>query len=247
MPGRRGRSAGVSPGLAHHMEVTVAAACVRADGEDPLRLHRQRRGGAFQLQSSSSERRPFQATRVPPSWSSGEASSARVERRPTARAVTASKPSRAEPAGRAPQSAHPTTSAFSIPAASIARRMNSHLRPTDSISTTCAVGRATARARPGNPAPEPISAIRAALARDSTSRPERLSSTWTRQARGGLGHRADRGALPRQELEHGLHGPASRRAERGSGAPLTPRRAARRRRSGGARRLRCRSRRRSGP
>ena len=56
------------------------------------------------------------------------------------------------------------TVALGIPASAMARLMKSHLRPTDSIRSTWALGRATARARPGKPAPAPTSAIRAACA-----------------------------------------------------------------------------------
>ena len=91
MPGRRGRSAGVGPDLAHHVEVAVPAAGVGADGEDPLRLHRER--GVRRVPARPPRRDPACPSRRPgrrPRASSGEASSARVESRPTARAVTAS-------------------------------------------------------------------------------------------------------------------------------------------------------------
>ena len=137
----------------------------------------------------------------------------------------------------------------SMPASAAARRMNSHLRPTDSTRSTSEAGSAAARTRPGNPAPEPISAIRRALRRSSISRPERLSSTWTFQARSGsVTELTD--ARSTESSSRTLT-----RAARAAGSSSTAAAAARARahsevrrpRSDGARPLRCRSRPRRGP
>ena len=78
--------------------------------------------------------------------------------------------------------------------------MKSHLRPTDSIRSTWASGRATARARPGKPAPAPTSAIRSAVAQ--------LGDLEAGEAVGDVDlpgalvdHGADRGALLGEQLE----------------------------------------------
>ena len=93
-------SSGVGPALAQHVQVAVAAARV---GPDPAHLDGliASRGAARPSSaSSSSSRRPFHATSTPPSASRGDASSASVASRPTARAVTASYASPPSGAGR---------------------------------------------------------------------------------------------------------------------------------------------------
>ena len=112
------------------------------------------------------------------------------------------------------------TVALAIPAASMARCMKSHLRPTDSIRSTWASGRATARARPGKPAPAPTSAIRSAVAQ--------LGDLEAGEAVGDVDlpgalvdDRADRGALLGEQLEDlapGASRPAGSSAAVGSGA-----------------------------
>ena len=98
--------------------------------------------------------------------------------------------------------------------------MKSHLRPTDSIRSTWASGRATARTRPGKPAPAPTSAIRPALAQ--------LGDLEAGEAVGDVDlpgalvdDGADRGALLGEQVEDRLQRRAGRegRAPRcGSGA-----------------------------
>ena len=66
------------------------------------------------------------------------------------------------------------------------REITAALRPADSIRSTLASGNAIANARPGKPAPAPTSAIRLARVNGGpTSRPLRLSATWTSSASRG--------------------------------------------------------------
>src|SRR5215218_1402354 len=114
--------------------------------------------------------------------------------------------------------------------------MNSHLRPTDSTRSILAAGRATASTRPGKPAPAPTSAIRVAVRSSGTSRPVRLSRTWTRQARSSTIEltEARSSASRARTVSSFVRALASRSA---AGSPLTRAAAARRSRSDGARRV----------
>ena len=185
-PARRGRSVGVGAALAQHVEVAVAAAGVGPDGEDPLAAPSPGQSAARSSSSSSSSSRRA----LPGDQGAALAEQRRGELGEGREAADGAGGDRVEGLAcrrRAASSSERAlrTSALAIPAAAIARRMNSHLRPTDSTSSTRAAGSATARTRPGNPAPEPISAIREAAASGSTSSPVRLSSTWTFQACAG--------------------------------------------------------------
>ena len=67
-PRAAGKVVGGRPALAHHVQVAVAGARVGAHPSDLHRLHRQARAAARSSSASSSaSRRPFQATRTPPS------------------------------------------------------------------------------------------------------------------------------------------------------------------------------------
>ena len=95
------------------------------------------------------------------------------------------------------------TRALAMPAASAARRMNSHLRPTDSTRSTCAAGSATARARPGKPAPAPTSAIRGGL--PQLGHLEAGEAVGDVHLPGALvDHGADRGPLRGEQVEDHL-------------------------------------------
>ena len=131
-------------------------------------------------------------------------------RRATARAVTASYASRPSPATQLlHSSARPDRCGRSSrPAAPApgARPLRT-LRPALSIRSTCAAGSATASARPGKPAPEPMSAIRRAVAqlrhleaRQRSARCTSAASAGSRTVVGGSGSAASasqqRGELP---------------------------------------------------
>ncbi len=78
-----------------------------------------------------------------------------------------------------------TTRALATPAKGRRPSMNAHLRACDSTSRTSAAGRATARANPGKPAPEPRSAIFFTPVIASTSSATSESAMCTSIARTG--------------------------------------------------------------
>ncbi len=106
--------------------------------------------------------------------------------------------------------------ALGIPAASIARRMKSHLRPTDSIRSTSGVGKRHgegearepgARPNVGDPRGGPqLGDLEAGEAVGDVDLPGAL-----------VDHRADRGSLLGEQLEHDTKLPLGLPVERGRG------------------------------
>ncbi len=119
---------------------------------------------------------------TPPSRRSGAAYSTRTPSGASARAVTRSW--RPIPSGHDSARAL-TTVTLPSPSSPAARSRNAHFRRTLSTSATCVSGSEIARARPGNPPPEPRSATVLASRTVSISSATSESATWTSTPRAG--------------------------------------------------------------
>src|SRR5215212_3046073 len=183
IPARRGNSGGVGATFSKTCKCRFSEDGYGCTGNTSLAAIPTFSAAAAPARSSNTSRAPFHATKTPLSRRSGAAYSTSSASGPTARAVTASYAPAPPPSAsgtRAKSSARAVTErALVRPTAWVNRSITAVFRPEDSSRSTRARGRASASTSPGNPAPAPMSAIRRADASSRTSRPDRLSATWT--------------------------------------------------------------------
>ncbi len=205
IPGRRGRSVRGRAALAHHVQVAMPGAGVRAHRSDLASFHRQARGGAFQL---------CLLVRVTAALPGDQnAALGQQRRRQLGQRSTGAPPH--GPRRRRSSRARPRAAAWP-PSSRSARRRPGHCRSPPARSPggrtrTCArstrsgrrgfLASATASGRPGKPAPAPRSAMRRAARSASTSSPLSESATWTRHAPFGVTYGGRRRALGGQQRQ----------------------------------------------